>query len=484
MWTVIRLSCAILLLLSGCRVGPRYHAPCTETPIEWKHQDPISTAECCEMESEPPLGYWWEIFDDPILDSLEAEAIVNNPNMAVALAHIAEAWAIVGVNRADLFPQVNLNPNFIDQGVLFKFYTPGGLKIPGIPPGFFNTPFRIHQMQYNLPLNLSWELDLWGKYRSEVDSAISNAESQVEAYRAALLSLTADLASSYFNLRYLDSIIELLEETMKTRKSSYELAKTRYDKGLINYTDVASASLEMSNTESDYLDVVRQRGLQENFIATLIGTPASELIVNPMPLAQAPPIVPSGVPSEVLLRRPDLSEAERDMAAEHAQIGVAYASFFPSLTLTGAFGFESPTFKDFLTWKSRFWQIGASIFQTVFDGGRNKSNLDAAWARFDQAYGTYRGKVLTAFQEVEDALNNLEYEKKQSDSLERSVEDASRLLGLSTTRYQKGLTTYIEVVVNQRSELDAKRNYVNVLGARYQSTIQLIKALGGGWDCK
>lgn len=480
----IRLLFLLLLASTGCNVAPRYKRPWTEAPKEWKHHSDESS-ECEEScpEPLPDQCFWWEIFQDPTLETLELQALYNNPTLYVALARIEEAWAIVGISRADLYPQLGLNPNYTDTGTLFKFYTPGGLVFPGVDPGLLTTPFRIHQMQYVLPLNISYELDLWGKYRNQVDSAYRHAQAQIEAYHAAMLSVTTNVASFYFNLRFLDATIDLLEETIAARRKTYELAKSRYEKGLTNYTDLASATLELANTESQYYDTKRQRGLQENALATLIGTTASELTLESMPLAQVPPNVPVGIPSEILLQRPDIAELEREMASEHALVGVAYTSFFPSFSLTGALGFSSPTFKDFLTWKSRLWAIGASVFQTVLDGGRKGSDLEAAWARFDQANGNYKQQVLVAFQEVEDALNDLEFQKLQSDSLQVSVESATKLLALSMNRYQKGLANYIEVVTNERSEIQAKVNYITILGARYQATIQLIRALGGSWTC-
>lgn len=478
---VFVISTFLLLSLFGCRVGPRYHSPCTEVPLQWKTPQVEEDIEV-EVEPIPAICNWWEIFHDADLNNLEEQAVENNPNLYVAMARINEAWALAGVSLADLFPQFNLNPSYSNTGMLFKIFLPStfanifpGVTIPSIKP------FRIHQLLYSIPLNMNYELDLWGKYRSQYDSDIRNAQAKEEAYYTALLSLTSDLASSYFNLRFLDTLIDIYKDTIGLRQKFYELAQSRFKTGLTNYSDVLSAHLELSNTESQYEDALRQRGLQENMIAAFIGVPASEFTLPHMPLDSTPPNVPAGIPSTILQRRPDIAEAERNMASEHAIVGVAYASFFPSFELTGTLGFSSPTFRDFLTWKSRLWSIGTNVAQTVFDAGRKKSNLEIAWARFDEANGNYQQTVLTAFKEVEDSLTNLEYEKKQSDSLQNSVSDATRLTRISISRYQQGLANYIEVVTNERSQLDAQRSYINVLGQRYQSTIQLIKALGGGY---
>lgn len=469
------LTIFLLLTLSGCRVGPSYQAPYIEAPEEWK------TVE--EIEVLPPeVCNWWEVFQDEILDDLEQAAIQNNPNVYVALARIDEAWANVGINRSNLFPQIDLSPSYHDTGVLFKYYLPpGGAAATSTPIPMAPGPFRIHAYQWILPFTMSWELDIWGQFRDQVESAYNDTESKVEAYRGTLLSLTSDLASSYFNLRFLDETIEILQETIETRRKNYSLTQSRYSHGLTNFSDTASASVELFNTESDYYDAVRQRGLLENLIATLIGVPASDFHIEPMPLLKEPPVVPAGIPSTVLKRRPDVAEAERTMAAQHGQMRAAYASFFPTFELTAYLGFFSPTFADFLSWKSRLWSVGAAADQFIFDGWKKESNFNATIARFAQATKTYQQQVLTAFEEVENALNNLEFQKKESDSLKRSVDSAEVLLNLSSNRYQQGLINYTEVVVNQRTALDAKRNYVNALSQRYQSTIQLIKALGGGW---
>lgn len=471
---------AALLAMTACQVGPKYYPPAPQVPLEWKN-------ETSEQPSEPvpKFGYWWEIFQDCELNELELLAIEHNPNLFVALARIEEAWAMAGVNKADFFPQFNLNPSYLNTGQLFKIFLPGDLAKNPIFSTFdtaLGQPFRIHQFFYTFPVNMSYEIDLWGKYRSQYESAVYNAQAQIEDYHTILLSLTTDVANSYFQLRTLDTLIEILQQTIEVRRKGLELAQNRYSKGLINYSDVASASLEVSNTEAELDDTIRQRGLQENVLAVLIGGYASDFKFPESPLVVEPPMLPAGIPSTILQRRPDIAEAERLMAAQNAKVKAAYANMFPSLELTGTLGFSSPDFKQFFKWISRLWAIGANSAETVFDGGRKDSYLEIELARFAQASGSYQQQVLLAFREVEDALNNLEYQKKQSDSLQRAVADATKLTGISMTRYKQGVANYTTVVVNERSELDAKRGYTSVLGLRYQSTIQLIKALGGGWD--
>lgn len=462
----------IFVLLFGCRVGPRYHPPVPEAPAEWK-------ASSLSNEATPYFDYWWEIFNDETLNCLEQQAVENNPNLYVALERVVEARALAGVNKADLYPQISLNPSFSDTGQLFKLFLPPGLNFPN--PTNIPDVFRVHQMQYNLLLNASYEVDLWGRIRGQYESAVYNAQAKLQDYYVSLLSLTTDLASHYFQLRSLDAQLDYLQQTIDTYKKDYQLIKARFDKGIISEVDVSNASLQLTNAQSNYEDTARQRVIEENAIAVLIGMIPSDFCIEHNPLEEAPPTIPAGVPASILGQRPDIAEAERNMAAEHVLIGVAYASFLPSLSLTGALGYSSPDFKQFLRWISRYWSFGADAGETVFDGGRNTSNLKAAWARYREASGTYQQQVLTAFQEVENALNNLEMQSKQAYFLAQSVQSSEKTYSLSSNRYNKGLVNYLEVVDSERAKLNVGLSFIVLQGARYISTVQLIKALGGSW---
>lgn len=465
----------LLLLCNSCNVGPEYVPPEVEVPSQWK-------AVASEPKEIYIVDYWWEVFNDDTLNQLEQDAVANNPSLYVAVERVMEARALAGVRKAALFPHVDLNPSYNDSGSLFQLLLPGGV-LPASTAATLPTVFRVHQFLYTLPVNMSYEVDLWGRIRDQYDSAVMSAQAQEEAYYTTLLSLTTDLASSYFLLRSLDTQIELYQSTKRALQESYDLAKLRFDKGLVNYIDVSTALLQLSNVDSDLLDTVRQRNLQVDQIAVLLGVPPATVSIASKPLQGNPPVIPAGVPVTVLMQRPDIAEAERNMAAQNALVDAAYASFLPSLTLTTSIGFSSPTLKDFLSWISRLWSFGANADQTIFDGGLKKSNLLVEWARFREASGTYQQQVLTAFKEVEDALNNLDMQAQQADSLEQSVKAASTTLTLSIQRYKSGLVNYLQVVDSQRSELDAARTLVTLQGVRYLSTVQLIKALGGSWFC-
>lgn len=467
---------ALLLVLgSGCQVGPRYSVPCVSVPEEWK-----GSQEQCKCNT-PGVCLWWEIFEDPVLSHLEEQAVANSPNLYVALARVVEARSMADVSRAAAFPHFALQPSYSQMDSLFKLYLPGGAGFPVATA--LRNDYRVNQFQYVMPFNLSYEIDLWGKIRSQYESALYSSEALEEAFYTALLTLTSDLAMGYFQLRSLDAQLDLLEATQRLRREALKLAQSRYDKGLANYTDVSNAQLQLSNVDSQYFDLLRQRVLQENALAVLLGMPASDFCLERQPLIAPPPCIPAGIPSDILLQRPDIAQAERDRASKHASVRVAYASFFPSLDLTMTLGFQSPELKQFLKWLSRLFALGLNSHQPLLDGGELSANLCAAWARFAQADGSYQQTVVTAFREVEDALVNLELQAKQSESLEQSVEAATQTTTLSQRRYVKGLVSYKEVIDSERSQLDAQRTLLSLLGVRYVATVQLIKALGGSWSC-
>lgn len=469
---------SLLLIVSGCRLGPSYTTPTVCAPEEWKAPVPSITAA-------PRYTNWWEVFQDNTLNDLEAQAIANNPTLAIAIQRIVLARAMVKESGSALYPQITLNPAYTNTEQLFKIFLPPGFSLGAAAPGVaiptIPSVYRIHQFQYFLPLVVNYELDLWGKLRSQYDSSIYSYQASLWDYQSSLLTLTTDLASTYFQLRSQDGQINILEATLKLRKKELHLASSRFKNGLVTRQDVASAEVQVANAESLLIDAQRQRGLFEDMIGTLLGMPASLFCLNSNPLSMPPPEIPAGLPTDILLQRPDLAEAERQSAAEHALIGAAYASFFPSLSLSGVLGFSSPTLKDFLKWKSRYWQIGANSSQMVFDGGYDEGNLEVAWANFRQASLTYQKTVLTAFQEAEDALNDIEYRARQYDTLERAVKAARENLDIAIRRYTQGLVYYQLIVDSDRSKLDAELSLMNTLGARYVSTVQFIKAIGGTW---
>lgn len=457
----------LFLILAACQVGPKYHRPSTAAPEKWKHEAPA--AETFEYTDN-----WWEIFHEPLLDDYEQQAVQNNPTLLGALERVQQARALIGIAVADLYPQLNLDPSYLNQGILEKLPGVSSSKKKPVSPFL-----RVHQFQYELPLNLSYELDLWGRLRSQYFATLYSYEAQIEDYNSALLILTADVASTYYQIRALDTLLELFSDTIKTRQKALDINQSRYDYKVVNYLDVAQADLELQNVRSQYFDTKRLRDLQEDRLATLLGIPASTFCIEFNPLRALPPSIPEGIPSDVLVQRPDIAAAERTMAAENARVGVAYASFFPSVQLTASLGYLSPDLKHFLKWISRFWALGANIDQTVFDGGRKCYNLELAWSRFREANDDYKATVINAFQEVEDALANLEWLAKEGESVQLAVGAAKKAYRISMDRYLAGVAFYLDVVDSERQELDNERALIGILEQRYLATVQFIKALGG-----
>ena len=449
-------------MLPGCRVGPPYIPPATEVPDAWK------TAQNDADNVDENICYWWEIFHDETLDELENQALENNHDVFIAFERVVQTRALAGIVESQLYPQINLSPNFFDELILYRLYDPDRIQ-------------REHRRTQQLPLNLNYEVDLWGKLEQAYESVVLEAEAEEDAYQTVLLMLTTDLAESYYYLRTLDAEIDLLASTIETYKKGLEILKSRYQHKIINYLDVSRGELEYSNAKAEYQRVKTLRRLEENKIAVLIGVPPSDVTIEHKPIKGEPPKIPAGVPSDVLLQRPDIAEAERTRAAEHAKIGVAYASFFPSFTLTGALGWSSPNLKDFLTWKSRLWVLGANANQVVFDGGALFANLAFAISKFREADEEYQQVVLVAFQDVEDALTELEGLSNQYADIEESIKAAKNINKIAFDRYNKGVAFYLDVVISERDELTAERTLIKLQGERYEATIELIKALGGSW---
>lgn len=470
---IVNLAVLLGLTLTACQVGPVYEPPETCAPVEWKNEYIVN-------EEPMTFEYWWEIFNDCTLNDLEAQALSNSPTLEIAVAKICASWAIAREVLSAQYPQLNINPGYNDYGQLFQFFIPPALSglIPGLPG---STVFRIHQFQYVLPAVFNYEVDLWGKLRSNYAASLYDLEASSYDLESVLLTLTAEIASDYFQLRALDAEIEILRSAILLREKELSFNQSRFDKGLVSHLDVSGAEVELANVKASLDDALRQRGLLENMIGALLGLPSSNFTLCPDPLVFAPPLVPAGLPSDVLLRRPDISEAESLYAARSARVNVAYASFYPSLSLTGTLGFLSPTLKDFLSSISRYWVLGASASQPVLDGGRNCANVDEALARFKEASATYQKTVVTAFREVEDALLSIEMQAKQYENLERAANAAKESARMSAQRYKKGIVNYLEVIQYDRTELQAEEQRIAVLGQRYVSTINLIKALGGSW---
>ncbi len=476
-WFVLVLS----ILGTGCSVGPTYVAPPIQVPSAWKN----SQEECCqkfEANKNGALVYldnWWEVFEDKKLNELENLALKNNRDLFVAFQRIEEAKALMGIAAADFYPQITLGPQSTNTGELIKNYTnPSTLTALTAKP----MPFRAHEVFYFFPFNLNYEVDLWGKIRDQYAAAKYNWLAIEKDYEAVMLTLTSNLAIAYYQLRTADAEMDLLQKILKTRQKALEINQARYNDQITFYADVTLAAEEVDTAIGQYEEIRRQRDVLEDQIAVLIGVLASEFCLEAMPLQGLPPCIPEGIPSEILLRRPDIAEAEYNAQSQHALVKQAYSLFFPSLSLTATLGFESPVLKEFMKWISRYWMYGEQVNQLIFDGFRTPYNLSMQIARFMEASGEYQQQVLVAFQEVEDALASLDSYAKQYEAASGAAKWGEKSYQLYNDRYTAGITYYIDVVNTERDWLNFQINLNTIQGLRYLATVQFIKALGGSWS--
>jgi hydrophobe/amphiphile efflux-1 (HAE1) family protein/NodT family efflux transporter outer membrane factor (OMF) lipoprotein len=452
-------------------VGPDYKPPTNSVPVNYKAIDFGNWKEGCPLDNVPK-GNWWEIFSDTNLNVLEAQAVQANQQLKAAVARVDEARDTARVARGDLLPSLNFDPSFQRQR-----YSPNE------NPSFGN----ITANTFSTPLDLSYEVDLWGRVRRSFQSARADAQASLADYYNVLLTLESDVAQNYFQLRSLDAEIATVASTVNLRQEQVKLTEARFEGGNGNQLDVAQAQTELATTEAEAASLAQQRDQLENAIAILVGeNPANFKLAalengntnwNPQP-----PEIPAGLPADLLERRPDVAQAERQLASTNAKIGVAKAAFFPVLSLTGSGGYLSGDVSTLFNWNSRTWSIGPSLSLPIFAGGRNRANYQRSQAAFQESLALYRQQVLVAFGEVEDSLSGIHHLAVQSEAQERAVTSAQRAADLATDRYRSGIVAYIEVVDASRDALTAERANAQLAGQRLIASVQLIKALGGGWN--
>ena len=449
-------------------VGPDYKRPTNAVPSAYKAAELGAWKEGRPLDNLPK-GNWWEIFLDSDLNDLEAHALQSNQNLKAALARVTEARATARVARADLLPTISFDPSYTRQR-----YSPNQ------NPSFGN----ITANTFSVPLDLSYEIDLWGRVRRGFESARADAQASLADFYNLLLTLQADLAQNYFALRALDAEIRTVSATVELRKEQVRLVRSRFEGGIGNDLDVARAETELATTEADAASLARRRTELENALAILLGDNPSSFRLPPAATTNwnpVPPAIPAGLPAELLERRPDVAEAERQLASANARIGVAKGAFFPAVHLTASGGYLSGDIETLFNWDSRVWSIGPSISLPIFAGGRNRANLKRAHAVFDESVARYRQQILVAFGDVENSLAGIRYLADQSAAQQRAVANSRRAAELATDRYRSGIVSYLEVVDANREALQAERGNDQLTGQRLDTVVQLIKALGGGW---
>src|SRR5882724_10689284 len=486
----IRVIMAAFLVatLTACTVvGPDYVRPPVITPDAYKEVDGWKVAQ---PQDNVIRGAWWEAFADPQLNALEAQVDVSNQNIAVAEATYRQARALVREARASYFPTVTLGLGYTRFRNSATFgrssagrssagtSSAGASSAGGSTGGGSSSP----QSDFQLGLDFSWELDLWGRIRRTVESNQASAQASAGDLESARLSFQAELAQDYVQLRTLDAQKQLLDATVAAFEKSLELTKNRYASGVASQVDVVQAETQLKTTQAQAIDVGVQRAQLEHAIALLIGKPASTFSLPAAPLMATPPPIPVGLPPALLERRPDIAAAERRVAAANAQIGVAEAAFFPTLTLSASSGFESSSLSQWLTAPSRFWSVGPSISETVFDGGLRRAQTDFARTGYDASVGTYRQTVLTAFQAVEDNLAALRILEQEGQVQDEAVKDAEKSVTLTTNQYKAGTVNYLNVITVQTIALTDETTAVQIRGRRMSAAVLLIQALGGGWN--
>jgi NodT family efflux transporter outer membrane factor (OMF) lipoprotein len=465
------LLAVIMGLVIGCVVGPNYVRPVVVAPEAFKEQDGWKIAH---PQDDAFRGPWWERFEDPALNALETRVSEANLNLVVAEATYRQARALVREARSAYFPTATLGVGYTRNRQSANLSGSSGTVITGT--GAKGSNF------FQLPLDIAWEPDFWGKVRRSVESSQAGAQASAGDLETARLSFQAELAQDYFQLRTLDAQKALLDATVAAYEQSLALTRTRHTAGVASQVDVAQAEAQLKAAQAQDLDVGVLRAQLEHAIALLVGQPPSAFSLPASPLATAPPGIPVGVPSELLQRRPDVAAAERRVAAANAQIGVAIAAFYPTITLSASTGFESTGIATWLTWPSRFWSVGPGISQTLFDGGLRRAQTDAARAAYDASVATYRQTVLGAFQGVEDNLAALRILEDEARVQDEAVAAARQSVTLTTAQYRAGTVSYLNVITTQTIALADEVTAVQILGRRMTAAVLLVEALGGGWS--
>jgi len=470
---------ALLAIAAGCTVGPRYSRPAAPAPAPdaWKTQPPWQQAA---PQDSIPKGEWWKIFSDAELNAYEQQLLQANQSLEAARDRLNQARSLARVATSGLFPQLSADPSAVrERGS-------GNRPLNGEQPVIINgvaqpvPPYT--QSVYTIPFNINYEIDVFGRVRRNVEAANATLQSTAADLQNAQLVLTAELAADYFSLRELDAEFNVVQESVGYQRKGLDLVNRQHAGGIVSGLEVAQQAALLDATVSQLALVKESRYQYEHAIAVLLGEPAPSVSVPVAPLQATPPPVPLGVPSDMLQRRPDVSSAERQMAYQNAQVGIARAAFYPQITLSGSGGWQSTQLAPLLNAPSLFWSLGADALEPIFEGGRNRANLAAARAAYDQSVANYRQSVLTAFQQVEDGISNLSTLSQALTTQHAAVEDARRQLSIANNRYIGGATDYLNVITAQTTLLTSQRLETQLLGQQMVSSVYLVKALGGGWD--
>lgn len=460
--------------ISGCSVGPDYLRPqaMPEIPSSFRESDGWKTAT--PGGSAVMQEKWWELYGDRQLDRLEEELLASSQSIRQAEAQFRQAQTLVRFAKAGYYPSLSV-------GAAANRSQKSQNNSSSSSTTTSRTTSTVPAWDLQLPVDLTWEIDLWGRIRRSVEASVAGAEASGDDLAAVRLSMQASLASTYFQLRGIDSQKILLDETVASYRKYLELTRNRYASGVAAKADVLQAETQLKTTEAQAIDLELQRAQLEHAIAVLVGKPASAFSIRQTPLTVPPPMIPAILPSELLERRPDIAASERRMAQANAQIGVARAAWFPTVKLSATAGLESSSFSNWISWPSRFWSMGPAVSQKLFDGGVRSAQDDQTRAAFDGTVASYRQNVLTAFQDVEDNLAALRILEAEARAQDEAVSAAVQTTAVVTNQYRAGTVSYLNIINAQATELSNRRTAISILSRRLVASVQLVKAIGGGW---
>jgi NodT family efflux transporter outer membrane factor (OMF) lipoprotein len=484
--TIWLCATVLLLVLPGCVVGPKYHPPAPQAPAAAYKESPTQFKDTGDWTVAQPAdaklrGKWWEIFDDSELNALEEQLDINNQNIKQYFENFMEARAIVREARSQYFPTLTAAPSITHSRASANLGA-GTASTSTTTTTTSTTTTQLQSTLYSLPLEASWEPDLWGKVRNTVRQAQYAAQVSAADLENERLTEQASLAEYFFEIRGQDQLQKIFDDTVDADQKAYDLTRSLYEEGIDDQISVVEAETTLRSAQAGATNVGVARAQYEHAIAVLVGKTATNFSIPVKPMTAAPPPIPVGVPSELLERRPDVSAAERTMAEANASIGIAYAAYYPNLTLSADGGFESSAFKNWLSWPSRFWSVGSSLSETLFDAGLRRATVQQYVATYNADLASYRQTVLAAFQNVEDSLAEVRILSKQIQQEQQAVDSAKTFLKLEQGRYDTGIDPYLDMLIAQTTVL-ADQQTLNALQVQQMtSAVALVEALGGGWD--
>jgi len=458
------------VLASGCTVGPNYQRPTAPVPAKWDVTEPWRESAPKDAVAK---GEWWSVFHDDDLSVLEKQALDANQTIKVSVARLEQARASAAVQIATQFPTLAASPQAERQ------------RISGNRPAISNVPVSsnaVSQNNFTLPFTAGYEVDLFGQRRRSIEAAQASYQASAADLENVRLVITAELAGDYFTLRQLDTELGILNRTVQTLQRGLQLVDSRHKGGVASGLDVAEEETLLNTTQTQAILLQQQRKQFEDAIAVLIGKPAPDFHLGLKELKNEPPPLDAGLPSDLLERRPDVAEAERQMQVANAQIGIARAAYYPSLNLFGTGGWQSSDIAKLMNVQSTFWAVGANVAETIFSGGSRRAQVQFARAGYDASVASYRDTVLNAFREVQDDVTGLTVLEQASQAQQKAVDSARRTLDISTGRYTGGLVNYLDVVTAQQNLLTNEQELAVIQGQRLVTSVLLVKALGGGWD--